>query len=132
MPAISAPSTTSSPNRSAITSRISSRTIDQRKVVCAVARWPCLMIALSLASPISLGAMASKAAAAQTTRMEIAAPNSPRLVRNSEIPRIGNSSPAAPAASTYRPKSPASMSLSLSMGSNVPSAVVVSASPIGT
>ena len=46
--------------------------------------------------------------------------------------RIGNSSPTAPAANTYRPNWPASMSLSRRMGSSVPSAVVVSASPTGT
>ena len=45
---------------------------------------------------------------------------------------MGKSSPTAPAASTYRPNWPESMSLSCRMGSSVPSAVVVSASPIGT
>ena len=45
---------------------------------------------------------------------------------------IGNSSPTAPAASTYRPNLPASISLSCRIGSSVPSAVVVRASPIGT
>ena len=45
---------------------------------------------------------------------------------------MGNSSPTAPAASTYRPNLPRSMSLSCRIGSKVPSAVVVSARPIGT
>ena len=45
---------------------------------------------------------------------------------------IGNSSPTAPAANTYRPKSPPSMPLSCKIGSSVPSAVVVSASATGT
>ena len=46
--------------------------------------------------------------------------------------RIGKSSPTAPAANTCRPKLPPSMSLSRRIGSSVPSAVVVSASPTGT
>jgi hypothetical protein len=46
--------------------------------------------------------------------------------------RMGNSSPAAPAAYTYWPNGPPSMSLSRRMGSRVPSAVVVRASPTGT
>jgi len=45
---------------------------------------------------------------------------------------MGKSSPTAPAASTYRPNLPLSMSLSCRIGSRVPSAVVVSASPMGT
>src|SRR5215469_15882006 len=55
-----------------------------------------------------------------------------RLVRKIEIATIGNNSPTAPAASTYLPKSPDSMSASCRIGSSVPSAVVVSASPMGT
>ena len=46
--------------------------------------------------------------------------------------RIGNSSPTAPADSTYRPNWPASMSLARRIGSSVPSAVVVSARATGT
>ena len=46
--------------------------------------------------------------------------------------RMGNSSPTAPAAKMYSPNRPPSMSLSRKMGSSVPSAVVVSASPTGT
>ncbi len=133
MPAISAPSTTSSPKSAAITSRMSSSTIDQRSVVCAVAvRWPCLTIDRSRSLPITLGITASSSPAKSTVRIDTTAEMSPRLVRNSEITRIGSSSPAAPAASTYLPNRPGSRSLSLSIGSRVPSAVVVSASPIGT
>ena len=56
----------------------------------------------------------------------------PRWVRKTAMIRIGKSSPTAPAAYTYRPNRPPSMSLSRRMGSSVPSAVVVSASPTGT
>ena len=45
---------------------------------------------------------------------------------------MGNSSPTAPAAYTYSPNRPPSMSLSRRIGSSVPSAVVVRASPTGT
>ena len=58
--------------------------------------------------------------------------NSARWVRNSAIATMGNSSPTAPAARTYGPNRPESMSLSCRMGSSVPSAVVVRASPTGT
>ena len=133
MPASIAPSTTSSPNRSAATSRrSSSRTIDQRSVVCAVARRPCWTRARILLSPRIRGSVVSRMATRPTARIDAIATNSPRRVRNSEMATIGKSSPTAPAASTYRPNSPESMSLSCRMGSSVPSAVVVRASPIGT
>ena len=48
------------------------------------------------------------------------------------MPTIGRNSPAAPAGMRYRPIGPLSMSLSRRIGSNVPSAVVVSASATGT
>ncbi len=106
--------------------------MDQRKVVCAVARWPCRMIARSLAAPMIRGRVVSRIAATPTAMIEAIATNSPRLVRKTEIATMGKSSPTAPAARTYRPNSPESMSLSCRMGSSVPSAVVVRASPIGT
>ena len=46
--------------------------------------------------------------------------------------KMGNSSPTAPAANTYRPNCPPSISLSRRIGSSVPRAVVVNASPTGT
>ena len=71
-------------------------------------------------------------ASTPTRATEASAMKFPRSVRNSEMIRMGNSSPVAPAANTYWPNEPPSMSLSRKMGSSVPSAVVVSASPIGT
>ena len=56
----------------------------------------------------------------------------PRRVRKTAMIKMGKSSPTAPAANTYRPNWPPSMSLSRKMGSSVPRAVVVSASPTGT
>ena len=79
-----------------------------------------------------LGAVVSSSAAATTASSEPIATNWLRLVRNSEIATIGNSSPTAPAARMYRPNRPWSISLSCRIGSSVPSAVVVRARPIGT
>lgn len=78
------------------------------------------------------GSVVSRMATSPTARIEPIATRSPRLVRKFEMATMGKSSPTAPAASTYRPNWPESMSLSCRMGSGVPSAVVVSASPIGT
>lgn len=43
----------------------------------------------------------------------------PRLPRNTAMIKMGNSSPTAPAANTYRPNCPPSMSLSRRIGSSV-------------
>jgi len=71
-------------------------------------------------------------ASTPTRATEASATKCPRLVRNTATITIGKSSPTAPAANTYRPKSPESIRLSRRIGSSVPSAVVVSASPTGT
>jgi hypothetical protein len=90
------------------------------------------MTAWSLSVPTTRGSKVSRRAATHTAAIEITAANSSRPVRKSEMARIGSSSPTAPAASTYRPNFPASMSLSCRIGSKVPRAVVVRASPMGT
>jgi hypothetical protein len=106
--------------------------MDQRRVVCAVARRPCCTRVRIRASPRIRGSVVSTIATRPTARIEAIATNSPRRVSTSEMATIGKSSPTAPAASTYRPNSPDSILLSCRMGSSVPSAVVVRARAIGT
>ena len=69
-------------------------------MVCAVARWPCRMMAWTRSSPMIRGSMVSSTADTAIATSDAIAANSSRLVRNSEIATIGNSSPTAPAAST--------------------------------
>ena len=83
--------------------------MDQRRVVCEVARRPWRMTARTRAGPMIRGTRVSRMAMTPTARIEAIATNSPRPVRNSEMATIGKSSPTAPAARTYRPKSPDSM-----------------------
>ena len=75
MPASIAPSTTSRPNCWAATSRTSNSTRAQRRVLCAVARWPCRITARSRCSPMTRGAAVSSSAAAMTASSEAIATN---------------------------------------------------------
>ena len=88
-------------------------------------RWTALLLA-------SHGTADKTMASTPTRATEASATKWPRLVRKTAMIRMGKSSPTAPAANMYRPNWPSSMSLSLKMGSRVPRAVVVSASPTGT
>jgi hypothetical protein len=131
IPASIAPSTTSRPNLLATASSRNSSSTAQRSVICPVASWPSLMIRRTVPLPASHGTTDSAMASTPTRATEASATKCPRLVRNTAMIRMGNSSPTAPAAYTYRPNCPPSMSLSRRMGSRVPSAVVVSARPTG-
>jgi hypothetical protein len=132
IPASIAPSTTSSPNRSANASSTNSSTTAQRRVTCAVASWPSSMMRRAAVLLASHGTSDKTMARTPTKMTEISATKLPRLPRNTAMIRIGNSSPTAPAANTLRPSLPPSIPLSRRIGSSVPSAVVVSASPTGT
>ena len=100
MPASMAPSTTSWPNRAAITSSRNSSTTDQRSMTCPVAFWPSLMIVRSRSLRTMNGTAPSATASSPTAATDSSAAKWLPWVRKTAMATIGNSSPTAPAANT--------------------------------